>query len=154
MCMCGANGGSAASSTVNLQAEGEAFSQISARTEQRGLRGVITWNTHAVMRYCDEYAAAVIGCCLEDCLPGFPVTDRIALEGVISLLFFLCLLSPWMCLLLSFLPFNSFLCYFSSFSPAVSCFSHSFCSPSHSLPSPPLSFLLLVTLSPQSIWNP
>lgn len=66
----GANGGSAASSTVNLQPEGESFSQIGARTEQRGLRGVIAWNTHAVMRYCDDYAAAVIGCGLSPRVPS------------------------------------------------------------------------------------
>lgn len=102
------------------------------------------------MRYYDEYPAVLIGCCLEDCLPGFPVTDRISLERVISVLSLLCLLSPWMCLLLSFLPFNSFFVLHLILSPPVSCFSHSFCPPPLSLSPPHLCPSYSLSLSHHS----
>lgn len=64
----------------------------------------------------------------------------------LSILSLLCLLSPWMCLLLSFLPFNSFFVWHLTPSFPVSCFCHSFCpppvilSPPHICPSYSLSF--------------
>lgn len=52
-----------------------------------------------------------------------------------------CPLIPFLCSILSFL-------LLSVASPIL------IVPPSHSLPSPPLRFLLLVTLAPQSIWHP
>lgn len=146
VCVCGANRGSAPSSAVNLQPEGEAFSQISARTEQRGLRC-----HHLESSCCHEL---LTGTCSggSRLLSGglSPRVPRLLLKGDVlpyfPSAFYLhgCVSScP------SYHLFPSFVLHLVLFS-AVSCFSHSF----RSLPSPPLSFLLLVTISPQSIWNP
>lgn len=44
---------------------------------------MITWNTPAVTKSSDEYAAVVVGGCLDDCPPGLPVTEWIAPEEMV-----------------------------------------------------------------------